>query len=264
MPDISMCRMLIAIGKVEPQLLFRDLITMAKDQTQLHELNELQGKGSWQHPDGWGVAYLQDSQWIIKKSILPIFADSALTECSDTRSKVIILHARRKIGSDIALHNTHPFHWANGKESFVFCHNGFIDEEILFDSKFQVQGETDSERLFYSLLSDRQHFSAFDAIKNLAKYQKYTGTNIILSSPTQSLVASKKSSFSRYYQMMVGEQPGVIIVSSERLPSFPGMNWQPLPFETQMVIDHLTLQWGLVPPPTEFTRAQTVDNLPAV
>ena len=63
-----MCRMLIAVGNVNVNLLLDGLVTMANDENEKHERNQNKN-GNWKHDGGWGIAYLENNRWIVEKSI---------------------------------------------------------------------------------------------------------------------------------------------------------------------------------------------------
>ena len=142
--------MLIAAGEINVSQILDSMINMASDQTSIHELNEEKGNGSWTHEDGWGIAYIdQNNKWQIEKSTKAIFNDHAVEKFREIKTKFLIIHVRKKMGSEVSIHNTHPFQVTKDNPgSYVFCRNGFIDEDINFDqAKFALSGETDSEKL---------------------------------------------------------------------------------------------------------------------
>ncbi len=237
-----MCRMLIASGKIDLNPLLEGMILMAKDQTKIHELNEEKGLGTWIHKDGWGIAYLdEDKEWQIYRSTLPIFKDPETDKFRTIKTNQVMIHSRFKMGSGIAIKNTHPFIFKkNNPGTFVFCHNGFIDEQIIFDKKhYSVSGETDSEKLFYSILTDLKRFKLSKAIRrNFKKYKKITGTNIILTSNKKTVIATRENKFPRYYQMSMAQNESLRIFSSEPLPNMPQMSWQPLEMGEIIEINH--------------------------
>ena len=203
---------------------------MAKDENSLHEMNENK-PGRWQHADGWGLAYLdQKGNFIIKKSPRTIFESKEIKKLSDLKTNFLIAHVRKKAGSDISLKNTHPFrakHTVLGE--CVFCHNGVIEDEIVFNTQYKPQGKTDSERLFYSILSDiaenddRKIVSVIR--KNLQRYTKTRGSNIVLSSKEKTYVAMRKNKLPKYYGMKVGQGKDFMLISSEKLKTFPNIYW---------------------------------------
>ena len=154
--DETMCRIIVASGNINVSKILESITFLAQDQNSLHEMNQKQGSGSWKHADGWGVAYLnKKGKVIIIKSAKAIFEDLMVKKLYDLKTNLLIVHVRKKAGSEISLKNTHPFQ-ANHPElgECVFCHNGVIKDEIAFDSQYLLQGKTDSEKLFYSILGD--------------------------------------------------------------------------------------------------------------
>ncbi len=234
--------MLIATGTIDMNLLVDGMIKMAQDQNTIHELNEEKGHGSWTHTDGWGIAYLDENDiWTVEKSTLPIAKDPLVDRFRSITPKAAILHVRKKMGSETAYHNTHPFQIERENPgSYVFCHNGYIEEEIFYDEKsFSLKGETDSEQLFYSILTDLDEGKYVKSIrKNFRRYRKLTGTNIILSSKNASVVAIRENHFPLYYQMQMGKKEGMLIISSERI-NIPEVKWEPLEQNDIVYINHV-------------------------
>ncbi len=224
-----MCRMVLAVGQFDSNELVDNAISMAKDLTTEHELNVEKGQGSWTHEDGWGVAYLQNGEWRISKSTNPIFEDPSVDKLRSVDTNLMILHIRKKMGSEKSINNTHPFYYEKENPgSFMFCHNGFIDEDINFGKEFSPKGETDSERLFYSILTDMKKDKIAKAIrKNFKRYHELTGTNIILSTKNKAVVAVRKNHFPLYYQMQMAHDEKKIIISSESFAN-SSLNWEPI------------------------------------
>ncbi|MDO8510666.1 MAG: class II glutamine amidotransferase [Nanoarchaeota archaeon] len=226
-----MCRILVASGNVDAAKMLENITLMAKDENSLHEMNQKEGSGSWKHQDGWGVAYLdQKGDFIIQKSPQAIFEDPKVQKLDKLNTNLLIAHVRRKAGSDISLKNTHPFkarHPALGE--CIFCHNGVIKEDIIFDQQYRPQGKTDSERLFYSILSDiteNKDSKIASAIqKNLQRYAKTRGTNIVLATKEKTYVAMRKNCLPKYYGMRLGQGKDFMLISSEKLKTFPGISW---------------------------------------
>ena len=227
-----MCRMLIAIGNVNMNSLIDGVILMAKDQNRIHELNAEKGLGSWTHFDGWGIAYVNENdEWIVEKSTLPIHEDPKTDDLRNVKTKLVIIHTRAKIGSDTAIENTHPFFLDRKRKGpVVFCHNGFIDEEIKYDKKkYTLKGQTDSEKLFYSILGDLRRQKLVKAIRrNFKRYKKLSGTNIILATREKSVVAIRENKFPLYYQMNIAKSDDFIVISSGPFPLGGSIEWQSL------------------------------------
>lgn len=226
-----MCRIIVASGNIDISKILESITLMAKDENALHEWNEKKGSGSCKHADGWGAAYLnQTGDFIIKKSPQAIFGDPEAKKIEKLTTAFLITHVRRKAGSEISLKNTHPFkaqHPLLGE--CVFCHNGQIEDNISFATQYQPQGKTDSERLFYSILSDitknNDNKIASAIQKNLQKYTKTKGSNIVLTTKEKTYVAMSKNRLPKYYGMMLGRGKDFMLISSEKLKMFPDISW---------------------------------------
>lgn len=226
-----MCRMLVAVGNVDPDSLIDGMILMAKDVNSIHELNEKRGKGTWKHGDGWGIAYLDENdEWVVKKSTRAIYDDPEVKKFRKIKAKLFIIHTRYKMGSEVDINNTHPFIFDREKQgNILFCHNGFIEEDIYYDKKFKTLGDTDSEQLFYSILTDLRKSNIVKAVrKNFKRYKKLKGTNIIMSTKKETVVAMRENKFPKYYQMSLGRTKDMIVVSSEQFRNSTGIFWEPL------------------------------------
>ncbi len=234
--------MLVAVGDFDPEELFTAFCLMAEDKNIFHEHNQNKAPGDWRHEDGWGMAYIQERRWKIHKSILPAFSDAQARPALPAHSPVVLFHSRKRTKGDIHEKNTHPF--AHGR--YVFCHNGTIEGDIKHAPCFLPQGETDSERLFYAILSafgdghagDESAFHIREVIQN---YKKNTGSNIILSSPEKTFVSVNYSQYPAYYSMALGVGKEGIIISSEKVPvggTKRGMEWSFLNDGEIAVIEH--------------------------
>jgi glutamine amidotransferase len=108
------------------------------------------------NPSGWGIAYYKNlNAQIIKEPISSAISTKAksLISKNSVKSKIFISHVRNaSIGAE-NLNNTHPFkRELNGKD-YVFAHNGTIKNfKFLKLSKFNPDGETDSEYIFCYLM----------------------------------------------------------------------------------------------------------------
>jgi predicted glutamine amidotransferase len=230
--------MLIAVGNVNVNLLLDGLVTMANDENEKHERNQNKN-GNWKHDGGWGIAYLENNRWIVEKSTKPIFKDPKVNKFRNVKTNLVILHARKVTIGKISMENTHPFQL----NEFIFCHNGTVRDKIYYDSKFTVKGDTDSEHLFGSILTEnKKEKNIIEAIRNnLNKYQNYTGINFILANRNKSYVFIKKNNQPKYYQMKMGKKKDFLIVSSEELPQLPNIEWQKIKQEEIIEIDNKTL-----------------------
>ncbi len=138
---------------------FRSVIN-SQVHSSLVEADNALGIQSNDHPDGWGVAYyVQNSPHVVKS------AKSALDDAIFKRvsgivsSQSVVAHIRKTTQGNNNILNTHPFQY--GK--WIFAHNGNITafdkkrKDLLnhVSPKFRrfILGETDSELIFYFLLS---------------------------------------------------------------------------------------------------------------
>ncbi|MCS6798771.1 MAG: class II glutamine amidotransferase [Myxococcota bacterium] len=133
---------------------------------------------SREHRDGWGVAYYVDGVPHLTKSPTAAFDDQIFHRLSGVvRSQTVLAHVRRATVGARTVLNTHPFQYGR----WVFAHNGEIarfDEhrEALLEEvdpalRPYILGETDSEVLFYLLLTALRrdgHESGGEGVERLA------------------------------------------------------------------------------------------------
>lgn len=139
-------------------------------QSQVHrslvDADNALGQQSVRHQDGWGVAYYVDGAPHVTKSPTHALSDAIFHRVSGVvSSETVLAHVRRATQGSNTVLNCHPFQ--HGR--WVFAHNGDIPS---FDVKWRkplvaevaprlrrfVLGETDSEVLFYVLLSRLQKY----------------------------------------------------------------------------------------------------------
>ena len=240
-----MCRMLIAAGDVNVSELLDAAVAMAKDETSLHELNNTEGQGSWLHDDGWGIAWLEGEEWKSFKSTKAIFSDPQVAQFMNLKTEYVMIHIRKRMGSETAIENTHPFHLKrNDVGNFVFCHNGYAGETFSFCQSFVPKGKTDSEQLFYSVLSYMKTEGIQESLSlALAAAHTTTGSNIILANSDKSFIALKENHYPKYYTMHIGRQQGSVIISSEKLTQFTSTDfrWQEVSAGKIISLDHRNL-----------------------
>jgi glutamine amidotransferase len=122
------------------------------------------GVQSERHPDGWGVAYYVGGAPHLVKSAGAAISDSIFHRVSGVvASETVLAHVRKATQGQHSSVNTHPFQFGH----WIFAHNGNIrdfDElraELLSrihpELRRYILGETDSEVLFYLLLTHMRH-----------------------------------------------------------------------------------------------------------
>lgn len=133
-------------------------------QSQVHsslvEADNALGVQGGDHPDGWGVAYYLLNSPHLMKSAKSALKDTLFKKVSGVvSSETVVAHIRKTTVGENNILNTHPFQF--GK--WVFAHNGNISnfDKVKPDLVARIHpsfrrfilGETDSEVIFYFLLS---------------------------------------------------------------------------------------------------------------
>ncbi len=112
------------------------------------------------HPDGWGVAYYVENSPHLVKSAQAAIGDAIFKRVSGVvSSQTVVAHIRKTTVGNNNILNTHPFQYGN----WVFAHNGNIKDfkdkrdelmaRVSPSLRRFILGETDSELIFYFLLS---------------------------------------------------------------------------------------------------------------
>jgi len=218
--EFQMCRLLIAAGKFDLSEIIDDFKTMAMDQNEKHENNA--GK-EFRHGDGWGIVFMQDGRMQVKTFLAACYEDDAIEAYRTLDTPLCVLHARKGSKGSVKLENVHPFQ-ASG---YAFCHNGTVDDELLYEDHLKPAGDTDSEKLFYYLISNLS-----EGLNERVIYDKYTGIkeftgiNSIVTDGETSFIVNWFSKKPEYYTLKVLETPDCAIISSEILPHFRGGDWR--------------------------------------
>lgn len=138
---------------------FRSVLESRVNTSLLHAENALITQGE-QHPDGWGVAYYIAHSPHVIKSVASAVDDHLFRKVSGiVTSQTVLAHLRRSTIGALSPINTHPFQFGH----WVFAHNGniknFSEHRMALLEKIQpglqrfILGETDSELIFYLILS---------------------------------------------------------------------------------------------------------------
>ena len=84
------------------------------------------------NPDGWGIAYYENQQALIKKEPKNAVSSDFLNNennLENINSKIIIGHVRKKSQGKPSYNNTHPFFKKLNGKGYTFAHN--IMEQFL-------------------------------------------------------------------------------------------------------------------------------------
>ncbi len=139
-----MCRMLgiAATAPVSP----RELLCEAP-----RSLREL----SREHADGWGIAIRERDTWTVDRGTACAALCSKFAGLADRKTLLMIAHVRKATVGATSMANTHPFR----RDGFVLAHNGTLRDipavvaGCSAERLAQVEGDTDSERLFAFILT---------------------------------------------------------------------------------------------------------------
>ncbi len=261
--------MLLSIGLNNIQPLLKSIESISNDQTTLHEFHQTIPHGQYTHHDGWGAALLQKNATCkLHHSTLPfpqdlvrkeIFLPNSSNSPNKENPQLLLLHLRRKSKGECSEYNTHPFTATiqnpktNHPTQFFFAHNGNIDHNIPYDKKFTTHGTTDSEQLFYSILSKPTFWNEpAHAIATSLREHSSRGSNIILTSKEFSIIGLAPTVFPTYFTMHIGQsvRPSVgqnmekntrsTIISSEPLLNLNNFVWSKLNPNTICIINHQT------------------------
>lgn len=112
------------------------------------------------HSHGWGVADYRDTVPMIEKQTWAAWHGEHFRKtAARVYANTVVAHVRQATVGAIALENTHPF--SHGR--WIFAHNGSIRdfakvrdrmiEQIDPELRNDIRGETDSEHIFYFLLT---------------------------------------------------------------------------------------------------------------
>lgn len=139
---------------------FRSVIQSQVHHSLISAENALEVQSN-KHPDGWGVCYYIAGAPHVIKSEKTAINDNIFKQVSGVvSSETVVAHIRNATLGKVSILNTHPFQHG----PWIFAHNGNIRDfdnyrdEILSKIKPSLRrfilGSTDSEVLFYFMLSD--------------------------------------------------------------------------------------------------------------
>ncbi len=215
--------MLVAAGNFTIDHLIDDFILMAADQNERHEKNLDQ---EFKHGDGWGMAYLEHGELKVFRSPKAVFEDDQIHQFRQLQTDLVLLHARKASRGQVELRNVHPFACQVQGRRYVFCHNGTIHDPLPFDGEFHPVSDTDSERLFYYLLSSGQEQPSPASMKaKLDKLRSYTAANFLMTNGEMIFAGNWYTENPNYYTMKLLQEKGLAIVASEVLPHYQHKQW---------------------------------------
>ncbi|HEX7405245.1 MAG TPA: class II glutamine amidotransferase [Candidatus Nanopelagicaceae bacterium] len=159
-----MCRLL---GYVSPEKASFDSI-VGEDFPEFIALSSV-------HCDGWGIATInhdEDSAHLDRAPETASTSQGFVDALANVDADGALLHLRWATkGLPVSEDNTHPFAY----EDFTFIHNGAIFPPSVMDPyispKFAtlIQGDTDSERYFYFLMTMIEKYGFLEGVKKCVK-----------------------------------------------------------------------------------------------
>ena len=208
------------------------------------------------HCDGWGVATFDHSTSESQLTRKPEIAQSSLTfqeTISATKTDGALLHLRwATSGIPVSEKNTHPF----VSHGYSFIHNGAIYPPEALDSKIspkfknEIQGETDSERYFYFILTEIEKYGLVDGILNavheITGKHDFSSINAMLMTETHFITIcehdpERKPSWAAdgYYDLYYKFDEGDLVVASS---GWDQSGWKNLPNHHVLVVERATLK----------------------
>jgi len=153
---------------------FRSVIASQVHRSLLAAENAL-GALSNQHPDGWGVAFYVDGSPHVTKNPITAMGDQLFHRLSGVvSSQTVVAHVRKATRGDKTVLNCHPFQYGR----WVFAHNGDVPDferhrsalvdRVAPELRRFILGETDSEVLFYILMTELRAVGPLTAARTAA------------------------------------------------------------------------------------------------
>lgn len=188
-----------------------------------------------EHRDGWGIALRSAADWVIHRGIESAEESSRFAEVADgAAGQVVIAHVRQKTVGTTALANTHPFR----RDAFVFAHNGNITAIPAVAARAstrrlaEIEGETDSERLFAMILTHVDgegdvERGVVSAVSELHALGPIGATNFLLS-------CGRRLYAHRDGRSLYALTTSNVVIASERLTDEA---WQELPERSLVVVE---------------------------
>lgn len=191
------------------------------------------------HDDGWGVAWLDETQIRVQKEPVPAHTSERYRSLADQPFAAALIHYRRATQSlEVELGNTHPFN----ADAVAFAHNGSVSPPSSLDGLISapygdaLEGTTDSERYFRAVLSASHDTNLEEglrrAITKISESLNYSSLNALMLTPEALYAACLYSPASvsedlpaDYYDMHYLASEGSVVVASS---GWDHGDWTPL------------------------------------
>lgn len=205
---------------------------------------------SREHKDGWGVALRMPEDWIVHKSTACAAECERYGELAEgAQARLLIAHVRQKTVGETSLANTHPFR----RGALVFAHNGTIKDVPALIARSsaarlaELEGETDSERLFAYILTQVDlagdvELGVVAAVRELHALGEIGSASFLLSCGARLYAHRLGRSLFVLVRHSADEQrrTAAVVIASEQLTGEAA--WTELPERALIVVDDATSQ----------------------
>lgn len=178
--------------------------------------------GDWQG-DGWGMCWLNDdNEWILHKSIAPIWEEEKIF-ASAPPTKSLLIHAR---SASFEKHkNNLDFNQPYLNNSYAYVFNGLIKGIKL---PYSVEGKIGAQKIWSLLqkylkeqITNKEEMALLNLQETLIKYSKeIQATNIVFCNSYNMYCLSIYNAYPDYYQLMIYNSGKLKIISSLRLKKY--------------------------------------------
>ncbi len=208
------------------------------------------------HCDGWGIASIDRGQNVATLDRAPeraVNSENFSKALQKTKTDGSLLHLRWATkGLPISENNTHPFVY----QGFSFIHNGTISPtgamDAFIDPKFThlIEGETDSERYFFFLLTSIEKLGLLEGVKagvnQIRQSMDYSSINAMVMNENFYVVICEHHPERRpdwapsdYYELKYRrDEAGVLVAST----GWNQPNWETLPNHHLLSVDRATFE----------------------
>lgn len=214
-----MCRFALikSKNKIRPQEILCKFAAMAK-KSRAYD-------GDWQG-DGWGISWLDDKNWQVKKSLKPIWEDESIFD-QFPATHIFIIHARSASFPEHKglIEYNEPF--VNNKVAFVF--NGRI-RRVRFSKN--IPGKIGAQKIFFilnRLLKKNKPLVVLQKFAGLLKdnVRDPQACNIGLSDKQNIYALNIYNNHPEYYTLHYFNTPDLKIICSEKLEGYEFKPMQP-------------------------------------